>query len=85
MRSRAPALEVREMHTVFAELFAAKFRHFATHRPNPSECLVMLQDTIIVLRGYEEALDSLLSQQRAQARHDCLPDGDGSDSPYPRL
>jgi len=66
------------MHTIFTDYFLARARRFETEQPNPVKCLEMIQDTICILRGYEESISDLLAIQRAQARHDTLPRGFGA-------
>ena len=71
MAKRPP--EVREMYTVFDEMFTAAAKRFKSERPNPLKCRVMLQNLIMVMRGYDESIAELLAQQQSIARHDALP------------
>ena len=71
MAKRPP--EVREMYTVFDEVFTAAAKRFRKERPQPQKCQAMLQALIITLRGYEEAIGDLISQQRSLASHNALP------------
>jgi len=73
MAKRPPA--VREMYTVFEEVLTVAAKRFRRERPEPSKCQAMLQALLITLRGYEEAIGDLISQQRSNARHHALPIG----------
>jgi hypothetical protein len=71
--SRKHPPEVRELWSVFEEVFTALAKRFAAEKPNPEKCRGMLEATIILLRRYEEGLAELIANERANARHNALP------------
>lgn len=70
---RRPPPEVREMYTVFEELFYNLAAQFYDRRPEALQCRIMLQETITLLRSYEESLGELLAQRASITRHEALP------------
>jgi hypothetical protein len=70
---KARELQVRDMYTVFAEMFEVRAKRFRLDRPSPEQCVRMLNETIMVLYGYAEGLDELIQNARANARHEALP------------
>jgi len=67
--------KVREIWTVFDELFTHAAEKFRRERPGEIDCREMLEDLIVALRTYEDSLRELIANDRANALHNTLPTG----------